>query len=448
MTPSSNSSNRAVSEPLPNGWEFVLYPFHFIPRVLARTLAFLAAVAALFAASVGLLLLLLFAADFVSDDLLPYLLKLGSGPLFGSVVALGLVSALLKIANRSALGALREIGQEFQEMGPDWIPPRNLKQSFIDTWDDCLARIFPTAGNLCSLSFKFYFALVLLALLAFCLYAQAVADRDSKKHVQHVLESVTELQARPAVVVVAGGGGAGDGLPAFATPFYSGGVYSIAHVKQGSLKEGKGICLDDHVSLLWLKTFKTALEECAKAIPACRPKVTVRGFASNAPVGLPEALANTSGLSQADLNCEVANRRAEEVVNFLVDDDYKCHASVHELERYGPRDPCKRNEKSYEFGKKEGLAFDVSYTPWRPPEEMVKEKPANDGKEGERRYKVEFFNRAVQLTLSNYGCDRQQCEPSQEEDTGEDGATSSGGDAEDDADDSGNGRPGERLEAE
>ena len=71
MTPSSNSSNKAVSEPLANGWEFVLYPFHFILRVLAKILAFLAAVAALFATSIGFLLLLLFAADFVSDDLLP-----------------------------------------------------------------------------------------------------------------------------------------------------------------------------------------------------------------------------------------------------------------------------------------------------------------------------------------------------------------------------------------
>lgn len=451
MTPSSNSSNKAASEPLPSGWEFVLYPFHFIPRVLAKIFAFLVAVAALFAASVGLLLLLLFAADFLSDDLLPYLVNLVGGPLFGLVVALGLVSALLKNANRSALDALREIGREFQEMGPDWLPPRNLKQSFIDTWDDCLTQIGSTVGNLCSLSLKFYFALVLLALLAFCFWAQAVADGKSKQSVQDVLKSVTELQARPDVVVVAGGGGSAKSLPAFTTPFYSGGVYSIAHVEQGSLKVGTGICLDDHVSLLWLNTFKTALEECAKVIPACRPKVTVRGFASNAPVGLPEALANASGLSQADLNCEIANRRAEEVVNFLVSKgDYKCQASAHELPPYGKRDPCKRSKELFSFGEGEGLAFDVRYRPWRPPEAMADEKPADDGElQGERRHKVEFFNRAVQLTLSNYGCDREQCEaPSQEEDAGERGATSNGDDAEDEADRSSNRTPDARVEAE
>ena len=44
--------------------------------------------------------------------------------------------------------------------------------------------------------------------------------------------------------------------------------------------------------------------------------------------------------------------------------------------------------------KRRGLAFDVSYEPWRPPEAMVEAKPADDGKlPGERRYKVEFFNR-------------------------------------------------------
>ena len=256
-----------------------------------------------------------------------------------------------------------------------------------------------------------------------------------------------ELQARPDVVVVAGGGGAGDGFPAFATPFYSGGVYSIAHVKQGSLKDGTGICLDDHVSLPWLNTFKTALEECGKAISACRPKVTVRGFASKAPVGLSGTLASAAGLSQADLNCEIANRRAEEVVNFLVSkDDYKCQAGTHELPLYGTRDPCKRSKELFEFGEAEGLAFDVSYKPWHPPEEMVKEKPADDGEEGERRHKVEFFNRAVQLTLSNYRCDEEQCEaPSQEGDVGEDGARSSVGDAEYKADNSSNSAPDKRV---
>lgn len=449
MTPSSSNAD-AVSEPLPKPLEVALYPFHFIARVLAKMLVYLAAVIGLFAASLSLLMVLLLVAYLWSEDLLSYLIEQTGSPMFGLVAALGLLGALLKIANKSARDALHEIGQVFQEMGPDWIPPPDLRQSFAKTWSDGLAQIIPTIEELWSLSFKLFFALVLLVLLLFCFYALAVVDSRSKENVQKVLESVTELQARPAVVVVSGGKPA-ESPPEVATLFHSGDVYSVAHVEQGSLKVGTGICLDDHVSLLWLNTFKIALEECAEKMPGCRPKVIVRGFASNAPVGLPDAL-SSAGLSQAVLNCEIANRRAEEVVNFLVSkDDYKCQAGAHELPPYGKRDPCKRSEELFNFGEAEGLAFDVSYRPWHPPEEMADEKPADDGDlQGERRHKVEFFNRAVQLTLHNYGCDREQCEaPSpQEKDTGEQGARSNGDDAEDEADRSSNGTPDARVGTE
>ena len=449
MTPSSSSAD-AASKPLPMPLEVVLYPFHFIPRVLAKTLVFLAAVVGIIAAPIVLLLLLLFVLlpilpcdALLWEDLLDHLTKLARHPWFGLVAHLGVATALLGFVSKSMQDSLRRIGKKFQNMKPGWRPRLDLRRSLAQTRRYYLRKVMRTGGKLLSLSLKFIFGLVLLLLLAAYHYARAVAQ-------DNVLESVKELQARPDVVVVAGGGGAGDGLPAFATPFYSGGVYSIAHVKQGSLENGNGICLDDHVSLPWLKTFKTALEECAAKMPGCRPGVNVRGFASNAPVSLPDAL-SSAGLSQAVLNCEIANRRAEEVVNFLVSKgDYKCQASAHDLPPYGKRDPCKRSKELFKFGETDGLAFDVRYEPWRPPEAMVREKPADDGDlQGERRHKVEFFNRAVQLTLSNYGCDREQCEaPSQEEGAGEQGATSRDDDAEDKADDSSNGTPDARVETE
>ena len=146
--------------------------------------------------------------------------------------------------------------------------------------------------------------------------------------------------------------------------------------------------------------------------------MTVQGFASKAPVrntDAPEGSAST--VSQADLNCEIANRRAEEVVHFLVSKgDYECQAHKHRLPLFDRRDPCKR-DKEYLFDERQGLAFDVHYTPWRPPEAMTEAKPANDGKQpGERRHKVEFFNRAVQLTLKNYGCDLGECKSAQPKD--------------------------------
>ena len=455
MTPSSNSAD-AVSKPWPMPLEVVLYPFHFIPRVLVKILVFLAAlfgiVAASLAALVGIWLLLLLVGSAFSDDPMADLIELVGQPVFGLVAAIGLLGALVKTANNFARDSLREIGKKFQEMVPGWLPPLDFRRSVAETWSKYRPQIVSTLKELWTQSFKLYFALVLLVLLLFCFYALAVVEGRSKENVQKVLESVTELQARPAVVVVSGGKPA-ESPPDVATLFHSGDVYSVAHVEQGSLKVGTGICLDDHVSLPWLNTFKIALEECAEKMPGCRPKVTVRGFASNAPVGLPDAL-SSAGLSQAVLNCEIANRRAEEVVNFLVSEgDYKCQAGAHELLPYGKRDPCKRSEELFEFGEAERLAFDVRYEPWRPPEAMVREKPADDGdlqgEQGERRHKVEFFNRAVQLTLSNYGCDREQCEaPSQEEGTGEQGAASNGDDAKDKAGSTNNGTPDERVETE
>lgn len=474
MTPSSSNAN-AVSKPWPMPLEFVLYPFHFIARVLAKVLVYLAAVVGIFAASISFILVLLLVllllawilSPFLLDDPSRSLINLIGHPWFGLIAHLGVATSLLGLGRKSVLDSLRNMGEEFQKMGRGWLPRFDLRRSLAKT--RCYLReIEPTAAKLSSLSLKLFFGLVLLLLAAFYHCARAYAESD-------ILKSVKELQARPDVVIVAGGGGAGDGLSAFSTSLRSGGVYSIAHVKQGSLRDGSGICLDDHVSLPWLRTFKTALEECAEKMPGCRPTVIVRGFASNAPVGVPEMTGGDvgGGLSQAKLNCEIANRRAEEVVHFLVqkDDGYKCQACEkckvceacdkyeayekckacqYEVQLFGKRELCKREETSYEFGQ--GLAFNVSYKPWRPPEEMVKEKPADDGElEGERRHKVEFFNRAVQLTLSNYGCDRKkQCEvaPPQEEDAGEQDVTSSGSDAEDDADDSSNGAPDERVEAE
>ena len=445
-----------MSKPLPDALEVALYPAHFMARVTAKVLVFLAAVFGIFSASVGVLLLPLLAAIALSGEksleealkkALEDLANLTSAPLFGVVAALGLLGSVVKIANKSALDSLRDIGYEFRKMKRCWIPPRNVRRSFAQTRKPYLAKVVPTTKRMWSLSLKFFFALVLLGMLSFCFYAQVAAESKLKQEVGDVWTSMQEIQARTGVVVVAGGVGAANGLTPSAMPFRDGDIYAIAHVEQGSLKdETTGICLDDHVSLPWLKIFKAALEECAEEMPGCRPMVTVRGFASKAPVRPVETREGAvSTVSQADLNCEIANRRAEEVVHFLVSKgDYECQAHRHRLPPFDRREPCKRDEEKYEFGKAQGLAFDVHYRPWRPPEAMIEAKPADDGKRpGERRHKVEFFNRAVQLTLRNYGCELEQCkrEQPQDEESSKRGAGSGGNSAGAKPDD-----PGERTQ--
>ena len=273
--------------------------------------------------------------------------------------------------------------------------------------------------KLCSICIKLFLALTLLVLLFGHFYAQVDADNESKENVKYIRKSVDELQARAGVVVVTERETKEvHGLTPSAMPFRDGDIYAIAHVEQGSLKDDTtGICLDDHVSLPWLRIFKAGLKECAEKMPGCRPVVTVQGFASKAPVRNADAPA-ASTVSQAHLNCEIANRRAEEVVHFLVSKGgYECQAHRHRLPPFDRRDPCERDKEKYEFGKAQGLAFDVHYAPWRPPEAMTAAKPANDGERpGERRHKVEFFNRAVQLTLENYGCELEECKRAQPKD--------------------------------
>ena len=420
-----------MSKPLPDALEVVLYPVHLMARVTAKILVFLAAVFGIFAAPVGALLLPLLVAIALwgeeeeslkesLEKLLENLANLTSAPLFGVVTALGLLGSVVKIANRSALDALRDIGYEFRKMKRCWMPPRDVRRSFAQTRKPYLAKVVPTTKKMWSLSLKFFFALVLLGLLSFCFYAQVGAEDELKKKVESVWKSVGEIQARTGVVVVAGGVGAANGLTPSAIPFNDGDIYAIAHVEQGSLKyETTGICLDDHVSLPWLRIFKAGLKECAEKMAGCRPAVTVQGFASKAPVrnaDAPEGAAST--VSQTHLNCEIANRRAEEVVHFLVSKgDYECQAHEHQLPPFDRRDPCRRGQEEYQFGDAQGLAFDVHYRPWRPPEAMIEAKPADDGKRpGERRHKVEFFNRAVQLTLRNYGCELERCKGEQPKD--------------------------------
>lgn len=200
-------------------------------------------------------------------------------------------------------------------------------------------------------------------------------------------------------------------------------------MEQGSLKDGIGICLDENISLPWLTAFKKALTQCGKA-PECRPEVVVTAFASIAPIRgddqepvAPEA--------QEELNCEIANRRAEQVVDFLrLSEEYACEWEKRPRALYrGDGDKlCQREKTAFKFGQDDGLAFDLTYEPWQSHEAMVADKPANDGGPSPRTRwpAVEFFNRSVQLTVRDYGCDPEQCNSAAQTGSGA-AATEAGG---------------------
>lgn len=384
--------------------EIILYPFHFIARAMVRAILLLAAIGALVAASIVIVLLL----DGVSHwaKHLDTEATLGV-PLntFGLLASLGVLATVLTTAGRAIRKSLRDIFGTLIEILRGWMPRLNAREGFAVAWDEARG-IGDTFRHLFFAPYKLALPLSIVAFLVFFAVRAANDEANWRKHVRDTLDSPTVVVVVPV-----------DGKQAIPPPaLRPGTMFAVAHAEQGSLATGEGICLG--ISEPWLVGFKAALTECATSTTTCRPKLLVRAFASGAPIRdddnepvAPEA--------QEDLNCEIANRRAEEVVHFLLHSSnnegnrrYECQAKVNRLEPYRDGTLCKRHSAAFEFGQDDGLAFDLRYEPWQSHGAMAAEKPADDGAppRAPRKPGVEFFNRSVQLTLTNYACGQNQCE--------------------------------------
>ena len=386
--------------------EIPLYPFHFIARAIVRAIRLLAAIIALALASVVILAALFVGwqwadSKLTNDEIAQTLLIV-----VALLASLGLLATVFTKAGEAIRSALKEIGEELLDLVQHWVPQLNAKKSLADAKDDFLS-IGPTLGTMYSAPYKIILPLSLILFLIFSATRIINADADWKKGVSAALASPTVV-----VVVPAEGEQATPDIPP--TPLCPGTTFAIAHLEQGSLEDGNGICLDDNISLPWLTEFKKALTHCGEKTPECRPEVVVRAFASIAPIRgddqepvAPEA--------QEKLNCEIANRRAEQVVDFLrLSNEYTCDWEQRPRALYrgeGDDKLCQRKDKVFKFGQDDGLAFDLIYEPWQSHEAMVADKPANDGGPPPRaRWPgVEFLNRSVQLTVRDYGCDPEQC---------------------------------------
>lgn len=396
-----------TQEPKGMHWarEVPLYPFHFIVRALMRVFRVLAAVIAIALASAvifaALFLVWRWADGNLNDQVVRTFLIV-----FTVLASLGLLATVFTKAGQAIKNALIEIGEELLGLAQDWVPQLNVKKSWADAKRD-LQEIGPTFDRMYSAPYRIILPLLLIVFLIFSATRIFDADAEWKKGVRAALDS-------PTVVVVVPAGGRTD-HPGHPAPILRPGTtFAIAHVEQGSLKNGNGICLDENISLPWLTAFKKALTQCGGKTPECRPEVVVRAFASVAPIrgegGKPVAPE-----AQETLNCEIANRRAEEVVDFLRLGEYKCTDKEWKKRpqrtQYGDGTHCERYRGDFEFGHKDRLPFDIRYEPWQSHGAMVADKPADDGgpPPRARRPELEFFNRSVQLTVRNYGCDLDQC---------------------------------------
>ena len=412
------TSGAEEHKPFPKLLEIILWPFHFIVRAMTRAMLLLAAIGGLAAASILIYMLLYEAWQLAEEHWGSNEALSASLITFALLASLGLLATVFTEAGKAIKKALLNIGKELSEIVLGWLPGLNARKSIGAARED-VKEIRPTFKRLFTAPSKLILPLFIVVFLTFVAARIVNEDAQWKQNVNTALTALTALAAleSPAIVVVVP---AEDekATPPVPPPTLRPGTtltFAIAHVEQGSLSTGKGICLDDNISLPWLTEYKAALTECGTSAPACRPKLAVRAFASIAPIDRDDGESDTL-VTQEDLNCEVANRRAEEVVNFLRhsptnEAGYECQATVHDRAPYGDKTLCKRKKAAFEFGQDDGLAFDLRYEPWQSHEAMDSGKPANDGSwpDGARRHRVEFFNRSVQLTISNHGCDPERC---------------------------------------
>ena len=194
----------------------------------------------------------------------------------------------------------------------------------------------------------------------------------------------------------------------------NGTVFSLTHLQDAQLHGGKeGICLNE-LQQAWLGEFRDAIAECVKIEGRDRGGAGVRqfdvkAFASVAPV-------KSTGLTSEELNCEIANRRADAVGAFLAKgDESKWHCESEPVPFGAHDNPCAAGAGAEPFedytGTHNGAKFKVRVHWWRSPGEMEGRKPADDGAlPGDRRYGTEMFNRSVHITVP-----RDFCRPSKPE---------------------------------
>ena len=378
--------------------QLFLFPFHFLFRIVARTF--------LLITTLGTALVLPLLVLYASTELKRMEIGVGglihffSGEmgLVAVLSALGIFSIVLNKTWKTVLGSLSKIGKEvWSIVAEGWMPAPALDfgTSLSTTWSDNIAQMYPKAKQV-ALSFgKLILSLFLLLLVLVLVYLSTMDERQWRNGVIDLLR-----KPPPHVVVVT----PEDSIESYL--FQKGTVFSLAFIDNGSPKTGDGICLTEGQEA-WLTEFKKAIVKCSEK---SKIRLEVMGFASIAPAK-GKGLGGADASSSAALNCEIGNSRAEEVVDFLIGDagdDFECGIGANrrrnEDDRYGRTDQCQRSKPEFVF--EAGPNLTISYKPWPSHDQLVSEKPADDGRleQGQRLYEVEFLNRSVHLRLGENAC--------------------------------------------
>ncbi len=177
--------------------------------------------------------------------------------------------------------------------------------------------------------------------------------------------------------------------------------FYLVHQEPASLENpARGGLEINEVNAGWFSAFKSALASCSQSGPPAQ--VRVYGFASSE---LPRHLNSP----EANIyNCKVANRRAEEAIDFLVGDNQKYGTSEEyckDQEELSQEELEKLYQKKPDtFTGKDGeLTFKIEYLPWQTFQAMENSRPVIDEPEGRIIPKRALLNRSVRLTIVEAG---------------------------------------------
>ena len=381
--------------------QLLLYPIHFLLRVLARSL--------LIVLTTGFVPLLLFVVAYIwvcawkwlqSGDWETVVGVAETISLIALLSGMGLLANFLKQKGETIKKSLRDIFGIARSVVVNgaWIPGLDVEESLTRTRDENLSPIRPSVKEMSVASWQFLKASSLFLTVSMFAYLPIKDLKAQQDRIENKVEGLS-----PVTVT--------DTAENVQCLFEKNKTFVLAHVEDADLESRAGICLDDGQQR-WLAEFKKAIEQCADSGP--RPELEVRAFSSTAPMALGGRF---TPRGSASVNCEVANQRAEAVVEFLLGrprERWACgsggRVAVGSFENGGGQ-LCGRSDSNgnpveeFTYGEADGLNFDLSYKPWGSHAAMTAEKPADNGVlPGPRRYNAEFLNRAVYVTLKNDVC--------------------------------------------
>lgn len=377
--------------------QLILLPFHFLFRIVARTLLLIATLGA----ALVLPLLVLYALIKLEGTWKGLIPDLSGGmALVALLGTLGILAAVISKTWRAILNSLAKIGTEVWELFAEgWMPDPVLdfRASLSTTWSDNLAQLYPKVKKVFLSSGGLIASLFLLFLLVWPAYL-SLKDEDQWRE-----EVRSFIQGPPPHVVVTHD----DRIASYL--FQKGVVFSLVFLKDAVPKTGAGICLTDHHKK-WLSEFRKAILKCSQQ---SKIELEVMGFASASPVRVAGIEGAENSPSSDAANCEIANSRAEEVINFLISDagdDFECGVGEDRRpngdDRYDGDGNCKRSNKLLEFPIGSNGNVKISYKPWPSHDRLASNKPVDDGhhERGPRLYDVEFLNRSVHLRFGEGAC--------------------------------------------